>query len=86
MYTNAKIRIHPAVIYLIKVSNENSRTRCVICPKLTKKDNGTTSHRYRSEYLLLTFKRSHAFSKYLIFEFREVLPVGFASSDQSTDR
>ena len=29
-------------------------------------------------YLLLTFKRLHAFSLYFIFEFREVLPVEFA--------
>ena len=49
MYTNAKFRTHPPVIYLLKVSNENSRTRCVICPKLTKKDTGTTSHRCRSD-------------------------------------
>ena len=28
---------------LLKVNNENSRTRCVICLELTKKDTGTTS-------------------------------------------
>ena len=43
MYTNAKIRIHPVGIYLLKANNENSRTKCVICIKLTKKDTGTTS-------------------------------------------
>ena len=43
MYTNAKIRIYPVGTYLLKVNNENSRTRCVICSKLTKKDTGTTS-------------------------------------------
>ena len=37
MYTNAKIRIYPVGIYLLKVNNENSRTGCVICSKLTKK-------------------------------------------------
>ena len=37
MGINAKIRIYPACIYLLKVNNENSRTRCVICSKLTKK-------------------------------------------------
>ena len=37
MYTNAKIKIYPVGIYLLKVNNENSRTRCVICSKLTKK-------------------------------------------------
>ena len=30
MYTNAIIRIYPAGIYLLKVNNENSITRCVI--------------------------------------------------------
>ena len=30
MYTKAKIRIYTAGIYLLKVNNENSRTRCVI--------------------------------------------------------
>ena len=30
MYTNVKIRIYPACIYLLKINNENSRTRCVI--------------------------------------------------------
>ena len=32
MYTNAKIRIN-----LFKINIEDSRTRCVICSKLTKK-------------------------------------------------
>ena len=35
MYTNARIRIYPAGIYLL--NNENSGTRCVISSKLTKK-------------------------------------------------
>ena len=43
MGTNAKIKIYPAGIYLLKVNNENGRTRCVICSKLTKKDAGMTS-------------------------------------------
>ena len=37
MYTNAKVRIYPVAMYLMKVNNENPRTRCVICSKLTKK-------------------------------------------------
>ena len=37
MYTNAKIRIYPVGTYLLKVKNENSRTRCVICSNSTKK-------------------------------------------------
>ena len=41
MYTNAKIRMYVAVIYLFKVNKENSRTRYVIGSKLTttKKNN-----------------------------------------------
>ena len=31
------MRMYPAVIYLLKVGNENCRTRCVIISKLTKK-------------------------------------------------
>ena len=38
MYTNAKMRIYPVGIYLLKVNNENSRTRFIICSKLTKKE------------------------------------------------
>ena len=37
MYTNAEIRIYPVGIYLLKVNSENSRTKCVIFSKLTKK-------------------------------------------------
>ena len=43
MGANAKIRINSAGIYLLKVNIENSRTRCGICSKLTKKDTGATS-------------------------------------------
>ena len=43
MYANAKIKIYPVDIDLLKVNNKNSRVRCVICSKLTKKDTETTS-------------------------------------------
>ena len=40
-------------IYLPKVNNENSGTRCVICSKLTKKNHtGTTSLTWRHEEIL----------------------------------
>ena len=39
MYKNAKIRIYPAGINLLKVNDENSRTQGV----QSKKDTGTTS-------------------------------------------
>ena len=42
MCINAKIRIYPVRIYLLNVNNENFRTTCVICSKLTKKDTETT--------------------------------------------
>ena len=42
MYTNAKIRIYPVGIYQLKANNEKSRTRCVICSKLTKINIGMT--------------------------------------------
>ena len=42
MYTNTKTRIYPVGIYLLKLNNENFKTRCVICSKL-KKDTRTTS-------------------------------------------
>ena len=35
MYTNVKIRMYPTGIYMLKVDNENSGTRCVIGSKLT---------------------------------------------------
>ena len=38
MYTNAKMRIYPVGINLLKVNNENSRTMFIICSKLTKKE------------------------------------------------
>ena len=34
---------YPMGIYLLKVNNETSRTKYVICSKLTKKDIETTS-------------------------------------------
>ena len=39
---NAKIRIYPAGVYLLRVNN-NSRTMCAIYSKITKKDTRTTS-------------------------------------------
>ena len=89
MYTNAKI-----VIYLLKVDNENPRTRFVICLKLTKKDTRTTSLTMKSSRninvalvsLLLILKRFLTFYQNFILEFWEVLLAGFTSSDQSTDK
>ena len=46
----------PAGIYLFKVSNENSRIICEICPKLTTK----TSNRHRWRQSQLTFTCSNS--------------------------
>ena len=69
MDTNAKIRIYPAGIYLLKVNNENSRTRCVICSKFKKRhpndliDLKTLRNIVVTLVsLLLTSKRFHTFS------------------------
>ena len=40
--------IYPAVIYLLKVSNRNTRTRCEICSKLTIK---TPERRHNFEHI-----------------------------------
>ena len=37
MLTNAKIKIHPVGIYLLKVNNKIFRAKCVNCSNLTKK-------------------------------------------------
>ena len=34
---------YPVGIYLLKVNNKNTRTRCEICSKLTKKDTPCSS-------------------------------------------
>ena len=38
-----KVKVYPAGIYLLKVNNRNTRTRCEICSKLTIK---TSERRY----------------------------------------
>ena len=69
MYTNAKIKIYPVGIYLLKVSNENSITRCVICSKFKKRHQNDlidlkTLRNLEAILvsLLLTLKRFHKFS------------------------
>ena len=70
MHTNAKVRIYPVGIYLLKVNDENSRTKCVICSKLTKKRHWNNLIDLKTlrkigitlVSLLLTLKRFHTFS------------------------
>ena len=60
--------MYPVDIYLLKLNNENSRTSCVICSKLTKKRHMNSLMRtFRNidvslVLLLLTLKRFHTFS------------------------
>ena len=69
MYTNVKIRIYPVGIYLLKVNNENTRTRCYLF-KVNKKrhqNNLIDMKTLRNigivlVSLLLTLKGFHVFS------------------------
>ena len=84
MYTNEKIRIYPAGIQLLKVNNENSGTRCVICSKLTKKDPWNSLIDMKTlrnidatlVSLLLTFKRFHTFSQFSFLNFGKCCQLG----------
>ena len=42
---------HPAGIYLLKVNNRNTRTRCEVCSKITIK---TLERRHKMEHLVIT--------------------------------
>ena len=68
MYTNTEIRIYPVEIYMLKVNDENSRTRCVICSKFKKRhwNNLIDSRTLRNidvalVSLLRTLKKFHIF-------------------------
>ena len=63
-------------IYLLKVKNENSRARCVICSKLTKRGQNDLIDMKTLRnidvalaYLMLTSKTFHTFSEYFILGF-----------------
>ena len=80
-----KIRIYPVGIYLLKFSNENPRTWCVICSELTKKkihqsnliDMKTLKNiDIALASLLLTLKRFHTFSWFFILEFWKCYHLG----------
>ena len=68
MYTSAKIRMYPVGIYLLKVNNENFRTRCVISSKLKEHRNDLIDLKALRNInvtlvsLLLTLKRFQNFS------------------------
>ena len=86
-----KIRIYPVGIYLLKFSNENPRTWCVICSELTKKKNtpeephwheDIKKHWHCSGISVVNFEKIPYI--FLIFHswILEVLPLGFTSKDR----
>ena len=84
MLTNAKIRIYPVGIFLLKVNNKNFKARCVSCSKLTKirhQSNLTDIGTLRNVNIalvssLLTLKRFHTFSQHFTVEFGECCWLG----------
>ena len=83
MYINPKIRIFPAGIYLLKVDNENFRTRYIIGSKLTTKK--TLKPLQQHEDIKKNWHDSGVFIPLFIHELREVLLAKF-TSNQSTGK
>ena len=66
----------PAGIYLLKVNNKNTRTRCEICSKLTIKTPERRQWR-RSGVFIVNFKRiSHLVLVFLLLTLNMQLPAG----------
>ena len=67
-------RLYPAGIYLLKVNNRNTRTRCEICSKLTIK----TPERRRSGVFIVNFDHiSHLVLVFLLLTLNMQLPAGY---------
>ena len=67
---------NPVVIYLLKVNNRNTRTRCEICSKLTAR---TLERRYwrRSGVFVVNFEHiSHLVLVFLLLTLNMQLPTG----------
>ena len=78
-------------IYLIKVNNENSRTRCVIFSKLKKTPEQLywledMKKYWRSFVSVSNFKKTLHLFLVFILELRELLLAEFTNRDQSTDK
>ena len=76
-FTNLVKRIHhAAVIYLLKVVNTNTRTRCEIFSKLTIKT-PERRHWHHSGVLIVNFENiSHLVIVLLLFTLKLKLPAG----------
>ena len=92
MLTNAKIKIYPVGIYLLKVNNKNFRGRCVNCSQLTEKTpewphlHRDIKKRWRpSGVLTVNFgKILHLFSAFHCWIWW-ALAAGFTNRDQCID-
>ena len=59
------LKVNPAGIYLLKVNNRNTRTRCEICSKLTIKTQ--ERHRRHSCVFIVNFEHiSHLLLEFLL--------------------
>ena len=54
---NRHLRLNPAGIYLLKVNNRNTRTRCEICSKLTLTMQLTADHLFEKGGAVLNFRK-----------------------------
>ena len=69
-------RSNPAGIYLFKVNNRNTRTRCEICSRLTIKT-PERRHWHRSGVFIVNFELvSHLVLVFLLLTLNIQLPVG----------
>ena len=77
--------LFPASIYLLKVNNRNTRTRCEICSKLTVK----TPERcqwHHSDIFIVNFEHiSHLVLVFLLLTLNMQLLVGFAKHQKSSN-
>ena len=70
------LNTYPAGIYLLKVNNRNTRTRCVICSKLTIKT-PERRHKRRSGVFIVNFEHiSHLVLVFLLLTLNMQLPAG----------
>ena len=75
-YSEQLYGINPAGIYLLKVNNRNTRTRCEICSKITIKT-PERRHWRRSGVFIVSFEHiSHLVLLFLLLTLNMQLPAG----------